>query len=282
LPGVGRGNGSAAVWLADQVGPDGHVTATDLDVRHIPEHDRVSVVSHDLTRDPVPDGPFDLIHVRLLLGHLPNRPALLSELTARLAPGGTILIEDFNTTGAGRATAVLHAPSQPPGIAELWTEYEALRRELFTASGTDGSFIIQVHGLLVDAGLTDVQTVTYCQSWRGGDPGSRHAAAGPPEARRARLRGRRGRHPRGRAGRPRFPHRRQTSLLHQRLSGVVIYLPPLPRLTVALGPAGLAGRCQPQRRTSQRPPARPIAYNASAASHACYGPANVFSATWLS
>jgi SAM-dependent methyltransferase len=172
---LGAGNGSVAIWLAEQVGPDGHVTATDLDVRRIPDHDRVSVVSHDLLKDPVPDGPFDLIHARLLLGHLPNRDALLEELTARLAPGGTILIEDFNTTGAGRTTAVLHAPSQPPGVADLWNEYEALRHEQFAAAGTDGSFIIGVHGLLVDAGLTDVQTVTYCQSWRGGDPGSRHA-----------------------------------------------------------------------------------------------------------
>jgi SAM-dependent methyltransferase len=172
---LGAGNGSIAVWLAEQVGPNGHVTATDIDVRHMPHHHRISVLCHDLTQDPLPDGPFDLIHARCLLGHLPNRQTLLPELIRRLAPDGTILIEDFNTTGAGRTAAVLHAPQDPPGLADLWYEYEALRHELFTSAGTDGSFIVQVHGLLVDAGLTDVQTVTYCPSWRGGDPGSRHA-----------------------------------------------------------------------------------------------------------
>ena len=172
---LGAGNGSVARWLAEQVGPDGHVTATDIDVRHIPAHDRVSVLRHDLTRDPLPGGPYDLIHARCLLGHLPNREALLPELTGRLAPGGTILIEDFDTTGAGRTTAVLHAPADPPGLTDLWDSYEELRNELFTTAGTDGSFVVRIHGLLVDAGLTDVQTVTYRPSWRGGDPGSRHA-----------------------------------------------------------------------------------------------------------
>ena len=57
---LGAGNGSIAVWLADQVGPDGEVIATDIDTRHIPEHDRLTILRHDLLSDPLPAGPFDL------------------------------------------------------------------------------------------------------------------------------------------------------------------------------------------------------------------------------
>jgi SAM-dependent methyltransferase len=172
---LGAGNGSVAAWLAEQVGPQGQVTATDIEVRHIPAHDRLAVLRHDLLTEPVPAGPFDLIHARCLMGHLPNRAELLPQLCQRLAPGGTLLLEDFNTVDLVRTNAVLHAPPDPPNVAELWNEYERLRGEFFAASGTNGSFITKVHGLMLDLGLTDVETVTYCRSWRGGEPGSRHA-----------------------------------------------------------------------------------------------------------
>ncbi|MEN3304232.1 MAG: hypothetical protein V7603_434 [Micromonosporaceae bacterium] len=174
---LGAGNGSVALWLAEQVGPGGQVTATDIETQHIPEHERLSVLRHDLLLEPLPAGPFDLIHARCLLIHLPNREALLPELYKRLAPGGTLLIEDFNIVDDARTTPVLHAPKDLPDVTELWCTYERLRGELFEVSGSDGGFVVRVHGLMVEAGLTDVNSATYCQTWRGGDPGSRHAAA---------------------------------------------------------------------------------------------------------
>jgi SAM-dependent methyltransferase len=173
---LGAGNGSIAIWLAEQVGPDGEVVATDLDTRHIPPHERVSVVHQDLLKDPLPPGPFDLIHTRLLLGHLQNREVLLAEICKQLAPGGTVLIEEFNLVDDKRTMPVLHAPKDQPGLPELWARFEKTRNELFFSSGADGSFGIRVHGLLMDAGMTDVKSVTYCESWQGGDPGSQHAA----------------------------------------------------------------------------------------------------------
>jgi SAM-dependent methyltransferase len=174
---IGAGNGSVALWLADRVGPGGSVTAVDLDVSHIPAHERLTVARLDLLREPPPDGPFDLIHGRCVMTHLPNRATLLPALCERLAPGGTILIEDFDPFGIERAAHLLHAPEAPADLARLWSEYVHLRQRLFHESGTEKGFITRIPSLLLAAGFDDVQAVTWCRSWRGGEPGSWHARA---------------------------------------------------------------------------------------------------------
>jgi SAM-dependent methyltransferase len=172
---LGAGNGSIAVWLADQVGVDGQVLAVDIEPHQIPEHDRLTVQRLDLTSDPLPPGPFDFIHARLLLAHLPNRDTLLPQLCDLLAPGGAILIEDFNVQPNLFGNDVLQVPADAPELGRLWDRYNQLRGELFTAAGTDSAFSVRMHRILLDAGLVDVETVSYCRSWRGGEPGSWHA-----------------------------------------------------------------------------------------------------------
>ena len=96
---IGAGSGSIARWLAGQVGPAGRVLATDLDARWV-RHDgssQLEVRELDLVADPIPDGPWDVIHERLVLQHVPERLDVLDRLVASLAPGGWILIEDFDT-----------------------------------------------------------------------------------------------------------------------------------------------------------------------------------------
>jgi SAM-dependent methyltransferase len=174
---LGAGNGSIAVWLADQVGPDGEVIATDIDPEHIPEHERLTVLRHDLLADPLPAGPFNLIHARCLLSHLSGRDAITARLCRLLVPGGVILIEGFDVVGSRRTTSVLFAPPDLSDAVELWDRYEQLRDDLFATAGTDGSFMRRVHGLLGREGLTQLRSVSYATSWCGGSPGSRHAAA---------------------------------------------------------------------------------------------------------
>jgi SAM-dependent methyltransferase len=96
---IGAGSGSIARWLAGQVGPAGQVVATDLDARWF-HHDgspQLEVRQLDLVGDPIPDGPWDVVHERLVLQHVPERLDVLDRLVASLAPGGWILIEDFDT-----------------------------------------------------------------------------------------------------------------------------------------------------------------------------------------
>jgi SAM-dependent methyltransferase len=91
---VGAGGRSVPAWLADQVGPDGRVLATDIDPRWVTGTPGVEVLRHDVGLDPAPDGPFDLVHARLLLVHLPDRADALARMAAALRPGGWLVVEE--------------------------------------------------------------------------------------------------------------------------------------------------------------------------------------------
>src|SRR6185436_15674069 len=89
------GTGSVARWLSETVGPDGRVVATDLDTRHLDGLGaNVEVRRHDLVKDPLEEGTFDLVHARALLEHLPERTKALEKLVRALKPGGRLLAED--------------------------------------------------------------------------------------------------------------------------------------------------------------------------------------------
>src|SRR6478735_469155 len=96
---VGAGGGSIARWMADQVGSAGRVLAVDLDPRWCRRDGRaqLEVRALDLVAQPVPPGPWDVIHERLVLQHIPERLDVLARLVDALAPGGVILVEDFDT-----------------------------------------------------------------------------------------------------------------------------------------------------------------------------------------
>jgi SAM-dependent methyltransferase len=96
---VGAGGGSIATWLCDRVGGDGQVLATDIDTRFLEALNRsnLEVSRHDIASDPLPQAKFDLVHFRLVLGHLPNRDEVLGRLVTALRPGGWILAEEFDS-----------------------------------------------------------------------------------------------------------------------------------------------------------------------------------------
>jgi SAM-dependent methyltransferase len=96
---VGGGGGSVASWLADQVGSDGEVVVTDVDTTFLEKLVRpgLTVLRHDIARDPLPLRSFDLIHVRLVLIHLAERDAILQRLVTALTPGGWLVVEEFDS-----------------------------------------------------------------------------------------------------------------------------------------------------------------------------------------
>jgi 2-polyprenyl-3-methyl-5-hydroxy-6-metoxy-1,4-benzoquinol methylase len=170
---VGAGGGSIARWLADRVGHGGRVTATDVNTRHIPSHQRLRVVHHDITTDALPDPPYDLIHARLVLLHLPQRLAVLASLAAALAPGGVLLVEEWHTE---IRDAVLAAPTKEAKFL-FETYHDTLVARIFAARGHDPGWARQVHAEMLDVGLVDVDTVVTARSWPGGSPGTRLAAS---------------------------------------------------------------------------------------------------------
>jgi ubiquinone/menaquinone biosynthesis C-methylase UbiE len=176
---LGAGGGSIAGWLAERTGPSGRVLATDINTRHLRFDRGYQVLGHDLVTEPVPDGPWDLIHARLVLLHLPSRREILHRLVDTLAPGGTLLIEDFETT-FGKST--LTAPTAQD--AELIDTYHrALVEKVLPSHGNDPTWAGRVHAEMLDAGLAEVDTVVYARSSPGGSAGARLIATNIAQAR---------------------------------------------------------------------------------------------------
>lgn len=153
---VGAGWPTVPAWLATQVGPSGRVVATDIDTSWL-EHDAgYEVVRHDVTTEPPPGGPFDVVHARLLLVHLPDRARVLDTLVASLAPGGVLLVED-----ADPALQPLACPFEDSPEAALANRLRQGFRALLAASGADLAFGRTLLSRLRGAGLTDVRAEVF-------------------------------------------------------------------------------------------------------------------------
>lgn len=92
---VGAGGGSVAERMAQLVGDDGHVLATDVYTKFLDalELSNLEAREHDIRADPLPGG-HDLVHARLLVEHL--GPQVIPNLVAGLKPGGILLLEDYD------------------------------------------------------------------------------------------------------------------------------------------------------------------------------------------
>ena len=75
---VGAGRGSIAVWLAEQVGPSGHVVATDVDVRYLERLNlpNLEIRQHNILDDPIGGAGTFVRHGLVTVGVvLARRPA---------------------------------------------------------------------------------------------------------------------------------------------------------------------------------------------------------------
>jgi SAM-dependent methyltransferase len=124
---VGAGRGSMAVWLARQVTAGGSVLASDVDISGLADvdHGNIAVVRHDLERDSLPGGGFDLIHARLVLEHLREPAAAIGNLAAALGRGGWLVVEDadgllFDAEPAAAALSAIAGPWHRAALAAGW------------------------------------------------------------------------------------------------------------------------------------------------------------------
>ena len=152
---VGCGAGSIALWLAEQVGIAGRVVAVDLDTRFLDGHSRANlhVRQHNIL-DDLNDGPFDLVHARAVLEHIPDRRDALQRMVSAVRPGGWLMLEDTDFGGVV-AAALAHYADPPEDAALLERIYRAVEAVL-AAAGGDANFGARLIGGLKDAGLENV------------------------------------------------------------------------------------------------------------------------------
>ncbi|WP_461118027.1 class I SAM-dependent methyltransferase [Saccharothrix stipae] len=161
---VGAGGGSVAHWLAARCAG---VLATDVQPEQVPPAPRLTVLRHDIVCDPLPDAAFDLVHVRLVLRHLPERDAVLRKLVSALKPGGWLQVDEFDNS----YSPVLRAPDRE--AAALYETFLAVRDSVFDAYGVDGAWGRKAAGAMAEAGLVDVDPRVVVHTWRAGSPGVR-------------------------------------------------------------------------------------------------------------
>ncbi len=153
---VGAGGPSVAAWLARVVAPTGRVVATDIDVSWLPADAPFEVLRHDVAEDLPPHGGFDLIHVRLVLTHVPKRAEALRRIASALRPGGWLVVEDFDVSIQPRA-----CPDAATEDEDRANRIQAGCIELLAARGVDLVLGRTLRKRLVALGLIDVGAEAY-------------------------------------------------------------------------------------------------------------------------
>lgn len=155
---VGAGGGSITAWLCRAAGPTGRVVAVDLDTRFVDEldEDNLAVCRLDVVNDELPRGPFDLIHTRAVLLHIPEREAVLARLVSRLRPGGWLLLEEPDNA--------LHLDLASGKYREAWSYLAAS----LAAAGTANDWARQLPSLFQAHGLTGIRAECHAPHFTGG------------------------------------------------------------------------------------------------------------------
>jgi SAM-dependent methyltransferase len=155
---VGAGGPSVPRGLGERVGPAGRVLATDIEISPAlaAAGAPIEVRRHDVARDPPPEGPFDLVHARLVLVHLPDRERALQSMLGALRPGGWLLVED-----ADPALQPLSVIDPVSAEAVLANRLRAGFRTLLAERGVDLGYGRTLPRLLRAGGLLDVAADAY-------------------------------------------------------------------------------------------------------------------------
>jgi SAM-dependent methyltransferase len=154
---VGAGSPSVPAYFTEQVGAKGYVLATDIDTSWLdtgtPGYE---IRRHDVGSEPPPAGPFDLVHARLVLVHVPARGQALTTMVAALRPGGWLLLEE-----ADPALQPLVCPDESGAEQELANKVKRGFRTLLAQRGVDLAYGRTLPRLLRDAGLIQVKADAY-------------------------------------------------------------------------------------------------------------------------
>jgi SAM-dependent methyltransferase len=158
---VGGGGGSVARWLCRQVGAEGHVTATDIDIRFLQQihENNFEAITHDVTARDLPENKFDLVHTRWLLHHLRQPEHVIQRMIAALRPGGLLLLEEVDFFPVQISTS------------SVYTDFMlALTGTVVAPSGRDCLWARALPALVAEQGLEALGVEGDLAFLRGGSP----------------------------------------------------------------------------------------------------------------
>jgi SAM-dependent methyltransferase len=163
---VAGGGGSIAEWLCREVGRSGHVVATDLEPRFLEviNLSNLEVWRHDIMREPLPEGAFDLVHARAVLPFLPQPAETISKMVAALKPGGWLLLE-----AADNVSAIPDPSMTPAAIVLSKKGWDAMIRQV----GYDKEYGRHLYHHVSINGIGDIQAEGFVTVLIGGTPSAR-------------------------------------------------------------------------------------------------------------
>lgn len=155
---IGAGNGSLSQWLSQQVGPTGHVVATDIrtDLMEGIAGGNIEVRKLDVVHDEPPDAPYDLVAIRALLHHLPERRAVVTKMARWLKPSGWLFVQepDFYPTWT----------VEPPTQKSFWEKF----LQWAVAHQIDYYVGRKIPAWLQADGLRDISSEAHALLYNGG------------------------------------------------------------------------------------------------------------------
>lgn len=160
---IGAGNGSMSRWIASTLVPKGTVAATDLAPGLMSgiETDNLEVRQLDVVKDGLDENAYDLVVMRALLHHLPERMDVIATMVRALRPGGWIFIQepDFYPT----------LIAQPDDQAAFWRDFLAWSagRQIDYAIGR------KVAPRLQELGVVQIAAEAHVTQYAGGSPYAR-------------------------------------------------------------------------------------------------------------
>ena len=165
---VGAGRGSMAVWLAEQVGVNGQVVATDIDVTYLERLNlpNLEIRRHIILEDPLDaldPGSFDLVCSRLMLFWLAGRQeAAIRRMVECLRPGGWLVDEDgdWGTIAPVDPSHPYSAPYNKASQSGGW----------WVSRGYDPFFGRKLPLLFERCGLENIRHAASAEVVRGGSP----------------------------------------------------------------------------------------------------------------
>jgi SAM-dependent methyltransferase len=159
---VGAGAGSIARWLSTRVGYSGKVVAVDINTEYLRDlrSPNIEVREQDITTTPLEKGVYDLVHVKILLMHLPERDKVLQELVEALKPGGYLLVEEADIRSIQTCS-----PPEP-----LITRAASALATFFYFGGADPGYGLKLLPAVKRTGLEKIGTDCQLTAIQAGTP----------------------------------------------------------------------------------------------------------------